>query len=751
MWKKVLLCGLTLLGVYSLNFMLFQDQMNAEGYIDGSPSNEAGTSLKLGDRVHLGGSAMSDDMHTVLGAKDGYLYLLRTNSANSGNLSNYNNALNYANTTYKTQLGTVGSAHFSLSGNAVSLISKAELQNLSLVSSDTLHASIPQISDKWWLSDANTSTNRASYMTKDNSFLGTNTITQTTVTNKTCTTSSASEIGILPINSETQEKVLKDSVLSSQSITVMMSIPYVKRQKYNGTNCTGSVIGTDTTFVGGDSTTQTFNYSYNGTKQTWSIANSGGANFSMFVTQGWRPMNVNDTKSVTLTVGSCYNTRENNSSLYVGSTTNELNYHSFKLLALNNNGYASAKVTGTSNQQYNRSYCDGQTTPAGSALVRPYLKVALNDVLMRNVTKRSYSANSTLSTTGFPASDNSGEYITLQTSALDVGLQNGASGVSGNRYEVKKPSSGTTITLPLSFSGPIEGNRYVSAEATDKDGNAVYGVLKAIGSATSDSVEIDFAKLLQDGGDSFQITLYLEDAGSKNTAYRSEGTEITVQFQKSTTSLSFTKPETTNIKLGSADVKETIATNNTEIATSGDNAVKYTLSGGISNTGLTIINDPIDPKGFTISIGAGTNSNLPADFTLTAELETTNSTKATATKQIHVFQEMSDFRWIPIKTGSLNTTEAESGKKMGDLEVKNGLPKFTYALTSPSDSGYDATKAKDNRYFTVDQEQKESNQTASVSANTSLSPGTYYIQCKVTDAYGDVLYTDFTITVDTKE
>ena len=226
---------------------------------------------------------------------------------------------------------------------------------------------------------------------------------------------------------------------------------------------------------------------------------------------------------------------------------------------------------------------------------------------------------------------------------------------------------------------------------------------------------------------------------------------IDVQFIQTASTLSFTKPETTNIKLGNVDIKETILTDNTEVTTSGDNAVKYTLSGGISNTGLTITNDPIDPKGFTISIGTGTNPNLPTDFTLTAELETTNSTKATATKQIHVFQEMSDFKWIPIKAGSLNTTEAESGKKMGDLEVKNGLPKFTYALTSPTDSGYDAAKAKDNHSFTIANTALESNQKAEVKTSTSLLPGTYYIQCKVTDAYGDVLYTDFTITVGTKE
>ncbi len=774
MWKKSLLgtVSFTIVGFFCAVFI--NDQISAFNTARGTANYGAADSLRSGDSVHLGGSAMNDDMHTVLGVKDGYVYLLRTDSANNGTLSNYNNALTYANDTYKAQLGSIGNAHFSLSGNTVSLISKTELQNLGVVSGDNLNGTVSQITDKWWLRDANTSTNRASFVSKDNSLNADGGIKKTTVSNLvyndpnatgSCSVESAGENGVMLITSYNEPQVIKGKYISKATIHFVypdaMGMSYIS---YANASCTSG---------GGTMATEALNknsndliYTKTSGKESWETpAGQGGALITSLMlspTHNWRPKifldnngNVSLTSNTittnftggTSSTGTCYARWYDSPTLHISSNST---FTSPKGIKWGTRTFTvTASVSGT--PTVTNTYCSTLTNNAGSALIRPYLKIATNDILMRNNGKRTYSPSSTLSTDNSPQSDNSGEYLTLQTSTINVALQSGASGVSGSRYEVKKPSTGTTVTLPLSFTGPIEGNRYVFAEATDKDGNTVYGVLQAVSSGNTDSVDIDFSNLLPDGGDSFQVTLYLEDEGSKNTAYRSLGTPITVKFIKSDSSFAFTNQKTTNIKIGSADVKETITTDNTEITTSGSNAVKYTLSGGISGTGLSVTNDTVDPKGFTISIGNTLSPNLPTDFTLKAELETTLSTKATASKTIHVFQEISDFKWTPTKAGSYLSAEVLSNKVIGQLEVKNGLPKFTYELTSPSNNGYDVNKAKDNNSFMLSSTPLGSNQKAELKTSTALAPGTYYIQCKVTDEYGDELYTDFTITVDAKE
>ena len=755
MRNKILVGFITLIGIGLIGYK-YNDTMQASGMIIGSNNHEAGNSLKLGDQVHMGGSALTDDLHTVLGTKDDYIYLLRKSSANNGAVSNYTNALNYANNTYKTKLGAVGSSYISKAGNAVSLISKSELNNLGIVSSNALVSEIPQMSGNWWLKDADTSANRASYMTGTNSLLGTNKIKQTTVSGVTssyeggtCGITSTSETGILPINQVTQPQVLKHHDLIDAKFTYSVNAPTYYYRGFTSTDCTGTPLGEGTIPAEtGLSKYVQFTKDTSG-KETWTKAGGVGGNNTLALLvlhNGYRPRVIGDTSTMTVNAGQCYRLTDTKGNTEVISNIKSIMYGKTPAPPT-----FSIRITAITDTKYKDYYCEGQTTSAGSALIRPYLKIALNDILMRNTDKRTYSPSSVLNESNLPSSDNAGEYLTIQTDMIQTSLRNGADGVSGNQFVTSKPRSGTVISLPLSFSGPVEGNRYLSAEAIDKDGNTVYGVLKSVGSAASDNVDIDFGNLLSDGNNSFEVTLYLEDAGSKNTAYRSEGTTITVQFQNSDYSLSFTNPDVTNIKIGSADLKETITTDNPEISAVAPNAAVYTLSGGISGTGLSVANDPSDPKGFVISIGNTPNLGLPADFTLTAELETANSNKATATKQIHVFQEMIDFKWIPKKAGSYDTTEVGSNVLLGNLEVQNGLPKYSYSLTSPSDSGYDASKARDNSNFTVTNTALGAGEKAEVKTNTALLPGTYYIQCKVTDSYGDVNYTDFTITVSANE
>lgn len=747
MRKKLLIGIIVFMGMAFFGYAYQNKFIQAAGFITGSNNHEAGNSLQLGEQVHMGGSALSDDLHTVLGVKDGYVYLLRKESANNGTAGSYNNALNYADTTYKTQLGALGSTYISQSGNAVSLISKNELINLGIVSNDALVASIPNMTGNWWLKDANTSANRASYMTGTNSFLGENTIKQTTVSGDpnsdagaTCSISSTTETGILPINAVTQAQQLRHHYLSEAIFVYSMTQMTHTSKTYASTDCSG----TATTSAGnaGTSTGKQVKFTKNSAGvETWEKVPGHGVNsFLMSINyNNFHPKAIGDTSSFTRVIGQCYQLANNSGNIHTISDNGSIKFTT--------NNTSTIKITNITNQKYQDDYCTGQTTDAGSGLIRPYIKMAVNDILMRNNSKRTYMTSSSLAESNIPASDNTGEYLTIQTNAINVGLRSGASGVSGNQYLTARPKNSTVVSLPLSFSGVVEGTRYVSAEATDTNGKTVYGVLKAVGSATSDSVDIDFANLLSQGTNSFLITLYLEDAGSKNTAYRSEGTTVTVQFENSDYPLVFTNPDVTNIRIGSADVQETITTDNPEIAVSGSDAVKYSLSGGISGTGLAVTNDPIDPKGFILSIGNAMNPSLPTDFTLTAELKTATSNQATASKQIHVFQGMSDFKWIAKRNGSYSTVEVGNNVLLGNLEVRNGLAKYTYALTSPSDSGYDATKAKDNSSFTVTDTALNTGEKAEVKTKTALLPGTYNIQFKVTDSYGDVLYTDATITV----
>ncbi len=767
MQKKIIACIIASLGIILIS-TVFDNTMQASGMITGSNNHEAGNSLQLGEQVHMGGNALTDDLHTVLGNKDGFIYLLRKNAANNGGESSYTNALNYATNTYKTHLGTIGSTYITEAGNTVGLISKNELINLGIVSNDALLAAIPKISDNWWLKDATVSSNRASFVSADNTLNADGGIKKRVVTGDvystvggTCNVVSTNEPGLMTIKSESDTaSLLRKKDVTTATVNLKVTLPPRTLTGWKGDNCTGviEINNFHYTTSGTVNASLTYTKNTNGT-ESW-ISASGGKYPAGLIVAGWRPrvkLNssgvpvVNDaTYNFTYNAGVCYNFRKLSGDPVVdGATSGVIDSLSIKPSTA---FIANASATfDSSSVKYTTDYCSSLTNPAGSALIRPYLKIALNDILMRNINKRTYSPSSVLNEASLPSSDNEGEYLTIQTNTIQTSLRNGADGVSGNQYVISKPKSGTVISLPLSFGGPAEGNRYLSAEAIDKDGNTVYGVLKSIGNATSDNVDIDFGNLLPDGNNSFEVTLYLEDAGSKNTAYRSEGTTITVQFQNSDYSLSFTNPNVTNIKIGSADVKETITTDNPEISATAPNAAVYTLSGGISGTGLSVTNDSSDPKGFVISIGNTPNLGLPADFTLTAELETTNSNKATATKQIHVFQEMIDFKWIPKKAGSYDTAEVGSNVLLGNLEVKNGLAKYSYSLTSTSDSGYDASKAKDNSNFTVTDTALGAGEKAEVKTSTALLPGTYYIQCKVTDSYGDEMYTAFTITVSANE
>ncbi len=274
-------------------------------------------------------------------------------------------------------------------------------------------------------------------------------------------------------------------------------------------------------------------------RDNWTAKSAAGLVGSLISSFGWRPTILVDangnfsinqpSKTVTTTAGACLYSYYDGSDIYVDPKTDSSKYISYKF-ASNVTFTTYATVSGTPTVTTN--YCPTLTNKAGTALVRPYVKVKASDIIMRNNAKRTYATASVLNDSSIPSSDNAGSFLTLQTSKLSVGLNSGSVGVSGNTYEVEKPKTTTTVSLPLTFGAEFEGTRYVAAEAVDNNGDTVYSVLGTVGSGNTANVNIDYANLLAPNSNTFKVTLYLEDAGGKNTAYRSNGTEITVKLKE---------------------------------------------------------------------------------------------------------------------------------------------------------------------------------------------------------------------------
>ena len=136
----------------------------AAGTIINSAHNEAVNSLQTGDQVHLG--ITDDDNYTVLNKKDGFLYLLKTNGTDNTPV-NFSTAEVQANAYLSdANFGVVGKAHLLSPGYNVGLISKAELNALSVVSDDKLVGAVPSVTDKWWLADKDSRAKIACFATE---------------------------------------------------------------------------------------------------------------------------------------------------------------------------------------------------------------------------------------------------------------------------------------------------------------------------------------------------------------------------------------------------------------------------------------------------------------------------------------------------------------------------------------------------------------------------------------------------------
>lgn len=552
-----------------LNLELF-----AAGTIMNSSNNEAVNSLHTGDEVHLG--TASDDVYNVLGQKDGYVYLLKKNAIN-------NTAVNF--TTAETQstaflsdanFGKVGKGHLSLTGNRVGLISRSELNGLSVVSNEQIVSSIPTIANKWWLADKNTTTNRAGFASGSNALNVDGGIKKTTVsgniyntvTGGTCSNVSTGEKGVMPINNFNAASVVKSKYVSRGTI----HFDYSEFKNKKATAYANATPGSCSAGSQGLTTVTKVAINMQYEKETsgrdiWTAASGAGLIASLISSFGWRPTILVDangnfsinqpSKTVTTTAGQCLYSFYSGNGIHVDPKTNSSKYVSYKY-AGNVTFTAYASVVGTPAVQTN--YCPTLTNQAGTALIRPSIKIKASDIIMRNNAKRAYAPTATLDENSIPKSDNAGSFLTIQTSKLSVNLNSGVEGVSGNVLEIEKPKTGTTVSLPLYFGSEnlLEGARYVSAEALDRNDQTVYGVLGSVGTGNTANVNIDYANLLKQDTNSFKVTLYLEDGGAKNTAYRSTGTEITVKLKEpqsirfeanSTGTLTYGKKITVNAEL----------------------------------------------------------------------------------------------------------------------------------------------------------------------------------------------------------
>ena len=135
----------------------------------------------------------------------------------------------------------MGNAHRSITGNGVSLISKSERQGISeLVTSNQFAFFVGINAEKWWLKDANTSTNRASFVDGKNVAADAG-IKKTTISsnistypNGTCGTISTGETGVMPINSFRADAVMRTNYLKSAVMHINLSYSRIKASNYDG-------------------------------------------------------------------------------------------------------------------------------------------------------------------------------------------------------------------------------------------------------------------------------------------------------------------------------------------------------------------------------------------------------------------------------------------------------------------------------------------------------------------------------------
>lgn len=189
--------------------------------------------------------------------------------------------------------------------------------------------------------------------------------------------------------------------------------------------------------------------------------------------------------------------------------------------------------------------CPGQNQTADVAAVRPVFNLRREKVVLGNTSKRTLNVANKL-TQSIPVSDGVA-YLTMKNDNYTISLSPDANGVKGNDLYATVAEDGT-VKIPVTLSGTVEGTKYVSAIATTKEGQKVYGTLGSV-SGNSAVLSLDVSNLIDvDVDTGFDLTLYPEDTGVRNTMFM--GVEKDIHVYVTEQNITFPDNQNKNVTYG---------------------------------------------------------------------------------------------------------------------------------------------------------------------------------------------------------
>lgn len=434
-------------------------------------------------------------------------------------------------------IGTLGGPIFR---TAVSLPTSADLT--ANITGNTLNASVPKVNGNWWLGDIS-SNNRSKYMTSDNTNNGVNKITQSaTITDNgngthSCGTTTANETGVFPTTAYTSNPASAQiAVAKTMSGTISYdsgNSSIVNLTQYKSSSClvsegTQNIYMTYNTWVD-PNTVYTWSYDYINDKVSTDTYPPVQRVVSLLTSY-------KSGDAAKETFKKLFKSAEKGT-IIVGvirsngcNSIKDADHPVASWNGLRNNTGADMQFNLTvtkTNVTYETHTCAGSVNNAGAALTRPMLTLSLEDIAYANTERRTFTPSISLNENILESDISSGsKYLTMKDKSSSVSLKSGADGVSGSDFYV--PMNDNTIDVPVQIKGNADGKRYISASATDKNGNEVYSVLKKV-SGSEDTVTLDISNLIDTNtADSFDLKLYVENAGVSDVSYITEGTDITV-------------------------------------------------------------------------------------------------------------------------------------------------------------------------------------------------------------------------------
>lgn len=611
-------------------FVLVPSIMFIEHKMDSLHAAGTAPTYSLYEKVHI-----ANNTYTVIGTGSNINLLMDTTIGSAQTWATANTtATNFPSA---INIGILGNEVLK---NKYSLPTSTNLS--STLSGTTLHANIPTVSNDWWLGDAS-SNNRSKFMTATNSNNGSKSLTSTTIDSTTgaCGTTSVNETGAM-VTARNQEANKTANIWTKREATATMAISgnanLSNFAAYEGSsNCSGTSVIGNTQLP--NSLGATISVDNINNLEVTVGALSGKVLYRLFV------QNYPNFESVfkSASAGSTYYLNLGSNVCYDLSRTPG-GYTSMKLPQ-----GQSLSITFTVKDNpidtTELKTCTGQTWEAGTALTRAMLSLPLADIVSANTSKRLCVPANTLSDS-FPTSDtgNSKPYLTLLNPNLKVALTTGASGVSGTTYSSAMPSD-YILKLPVTLTGNKEGGQYVSASASI-GGVSKYGVLKQT-TTNNDIVEIDLRQFASDPSTltQLQLTLYHENAGSYQTAYMGNGTDITVNLLASQ-DISFASGNTTTATYG--ELTSISAQLDTPLNKQSSAPIKFTVISG---------NASIDSQSYIASTGIASANIKPTSGTgnVVIAIDKAGDTTAAAASQ-QTFTLALNKKSISVKPNSFTRT-----------------------------------------------------------------------------------------------